>query len=124
MLAEAARSVRASAPGLPWLRWFRSCEPLPTVRRLRQPVLILQGALDRQVTAGQADTLAAALRAAGNRRVTLEVFPRLNHLFLPSSSDGSPAEYPSLTDPRIPAAVLDRLAGWLASTLRATPARP
>ena len=123
-LAEAARAVRASAPSIPWLQWFRTYEPLPTIRRLRQPVLILQGALDRQVSAGQADTLAATLRAAGNRRVALEVYPRLNHLFLPSSSDGSPAEYPSLTDTRIPAAVLDRLTGWLASVLRAVPAHP
>ena len=123
-LAEAARATREAATTIPWLQWFRTYEPLPTARRVRQPVLILHGALDRQVTVGQADTLAAALRAGGNRRVALEVYPRLNHLFLPSSSDGSPAEYPSLTDTRLPGAVLDRLTGWLAAALRATPARP
>jgi len=36
-------------------------------------VLILQGALDRQITSGQADTLAAAIREGGNRDVTVQV---------------------------------------------------
>ncbi|MFN8647649.1 MAG: alpha/beta fold hydrolase [Gemmatimonadales bacterium] len=118
-LAEAERQVRAdSLPALPWLRWFRHYEPLRAARLVRQPVLILQGALDRQVTAGQADTLAAAIRSSGNRRVDVEVFPGLNHLFLPSPTDGSPAEYAALGDARIPDAVLDALTTWLAATLR------
>lgn len=118
-LAEAERQVRAdSLPALPWLRWFRHYEPLRAARLVRQPVLILQGALDRQVTAGQADTLAAAIRSGGNRRVDVEVFPGLNHLFLPSPTDGSPAEYAALGDARIPDAVLDALTTWLAATLR------
>jgi uncharacterized protein len=76
-------------------------------------VLILQGALDRQVSAGQADTLAAALRAGGNRDVTEKVYPGLNHLFLHTLSDGSPSEYPTLKDTNLPAQVLDDLAAWL-----------
>ena len=118
-LAEAERQVRAdSMPALPWLRWFRHYEPLRAARLVRQPVLILQGALDRQVTAGQADTLAAAIRSNGNRHVEVRVFPGLNHLFLPSPSDGSPAEYPALGDARIPSEVLDLLTAWLVSRLR------
>lgn len=118
-LAEAERQVRAdSLPALPWLRWFRHYEPLRAARLVRQPVLILQGALDRQVTAGQADTLAAAIRSNGNRRVEVRVFAGLNHLFLPSPTDGSPAEYPALGDARIPDEVLGLLTRWLVTTLR------
>lgn len=116
--AEAARTVEAdTATPSKWLRWFRAYDPLPTARRVRQPVLILQGAVDRQVTAGQADTLAAAMRAAGNRDVTERVFPHLNHLFLVSPTDGSPSEYPALRDTAIGADVLDTLADWLARRL-------
>jgi uncharacterized protein len=96
-----------------WTKWFADYDPLATARRVRAPVLILEGALDRQVSAGQADTLAAALRSAGNRDVTERVYPGLNHLFLHTDGDGSPSEYPILKDARLPAAVLDDIAEWL-----------
>lgn len=123
--AERARLLAKVAPDVDswvglnsWTRWFADYDPLPTARRLRQPVLILQGALDRQVSAGQADTLAAAIKAAGNRDVTLRVYPRLNHLFLPTDGDGSPADYPGLKDRALPAAVLDTITQWLTARLR------
>ena len=114
--ATVARAVAASMRP-PWLQWFRAYDPLPTARRVHQPVLILQGAVDRQVSAGQADTLAAAMRDAGNRDVTERVFPHLNHLFLVSPTDGSPSEYPALKDTAIGRDVLDTLANWLAQRL-------
>lgn len=116
----AERAVRGdTANPSPWMRWFRAYEPLPTARRVRQPVLIVQGEVDRQVTAGQADTLAAAMRAAGNRDVTVRKFPGLNHLFLVSpGGDGAPAEYASLTDVVVPDEVLDTITTWLAARLR------
>lgn len=101
--------VRASA----WMRWFAAYDPLATARRVKVPVLILQGALDRQVSAGQADTLAAALRGGGDHDVTEKVYPGLNHLFLHTDGDGSPSEYPTLKDTRLPSAVLDDIASWL-----------
>jgi len=100
-----------------WTRWFATHDPLSVARRLRMPVLIQHGALDRQVTVGQADTLAAAIRAAGNRDVTVKIYPRLNHLFLPTDGDGSPAEYGTLRQVTLPAEVLDDTARWLAQKL-------
>ena len=117
--AEAVRAIETDTTANLWLRFFRQYEPLPTARRVRQPALILQGALDRQVTAGQADTLAAAMRAGGNRDVTARVFPGLNHLFVPSPTDGSPSEYASLADAAVNREVLDVMAAWLAQRLRA-----
>ncbi len=118
-MQEAELAVRDdSLPALPWLRWFRHYDPLKAARLVRQPTLILHGALDRQVTVGQADTLGAAIRAGGNRRVEVRVFPGLNHLFLPSATDGSPAEYTSLRETQVPAEVLDTLVRWLAGVLR------
>ncbi len=117
-LAEAEAAVRAdsSASGA-WFRWFYRYDPLPIAARVHQPVLILHGALDRQVSVGQADTLAAALRRGGNRDVTVRVFPGLNHLFLPSTDDGAPSEYASLQHAELPALVLDTLALWLRKRL-------
>ncbi len=101
----------------PWTRWFADYDPLATARRVRAPVLIQHGALDRQVSVGQADTLAAAIRAAGNRDVTVKIYPRFNHLFLPTDGDGSPSEYGALRQQTLPREVLDDTAAWLVTKL-------
>jgi dipeptidyl aminopeptidase/acylaminoacyl peptidase len=99
-----------------WMRYFMTTDPLVTARRVTQPVLVLQGDTDMQVTPEQADALAATLRGAGNRAVTLRRFPATNHLFLTDSS-GSPTGYAALTDTKVRAEVLGALVEW---TLRVT----
>jgi dipeptidyl aminopeptidase/acylaminoacyl peptidase len=108
--------VDSMATVVPWMKWFLEYDPLPTARRVRQPVLILQGATDRQVTADQAPELAAALRAGGNRDVTVRVFPGLNHLMVPDPS-GMPSGYATLPSGSVDARVLGTLADWLAQKL-------
>lgn len=118
-------SLRRAVPGVldslartnRWMRWFMTTDPLETVRRVKQPVLILQGDTDQQVTPEQADTLAATLRRAGNRAVAIHRFPATNHLLL-ADDDGSPARYPMLGDTRVRREVLGTLADWLATVLR------
>ncbi|HSB53741.1 MAG TPA: alpha/beta fold hydrolase [Gemmatimonadales bacterium] len=110
--ADSAVGADSSAAGA-WFQWFYRYDPIPTAKKVTQPTLILHGALDRQVSAGQSDTLARAIRSGGNKQVTVRVFPGLNHLFLVSPTDGSPTEYGDLKDPRVPVAVLDVLAEWL-----------
>lgn len=97
---------------LPWFKEFLAFDPLAVMRRVRQPVLILQGALDRQVTADQAALLERAAREAGNRDVTLRVFPNLNHLFLPART-GAWSEYSTLTTTALSTDLLDALGTWL-----------
>ena len=109
----------ASAPEAlrnPWMKYFLGYDPLPTIRKVRQPILILQGELDRQVTADQADMLAKAAREAGNRDVTARVFPGLNHLFLPAKT-GAVTEYSSLSTNSIPDEVMKQLTDWLVEKL-------
>ena len=62
---------------LPWTKEFWTYDPLATIRKVRQPILILQGALDRQITAEQADLLEKAAREAGNKDVTKQLLPNL-----------------------------------------------
>ncbi|HEX6041039.1 alpha/beta hydrolase family protein, partial [Longimicrobium sp.] len=119
-LAAATAQRDAAAAGTPWVRWFLDHDPLPVARRVRAPVLVLQGATDRQVTAEQAQELASAIRDGGNADVTVRVFPAVNHLFL-ADPDGTadPARYAALPDKRVPASVLGALADWLADKLHA-----
>ena len=104
------------AARLPWFKEFLTYDPLPLMRRVRQPLLILQGELDRQVTADQAALLEGAAREGGNKDVTVHVFPKLNHLFLPATT-GSFSEYSKLTTTTIGTDVLDGLGAWLAVRL-------
>jgi pimeloyl-ACP methyl ester carboxylesterase len=100
-----------------WISFFLDYDPIPTARRVRQPVLIVQGATDQQVTPEQADTLAAALRAGGNRDVTVHVFPETNHLFIRDPS-GNPSGYPELPEHTVRRDALGLIADWLAARLR------
>lgn len=95
-----------------WIGFFMHHDPLPVIRNVRQPVLIVQGETDRQVTQEQADTLAIALRAAGNSNVTLRKFPATNHLLLEDSS-GAPAGYANLKSTRVRRDVLGAIADWV-----------
>lgn len=115
--AKAAAERDAAAAGVPWVRWFMDYDPLPTARRVRAPVLILHGQMDRQVTAEQAGELGAAL-SQGGRTVTLRLFPGLNHLFLADpAGTADPAHYAALPSKQVPAEVLGALADWLSERL-------
>jgi uncharacterized protein len=100
----------------PWMKFFLTYAPDTTAKRVKAPVLILQGATDRQVTAEQAEKLAAAFRAGGNRDVTVRVFPDHNHLFIKDPS-GNPRNYSNLTTNKVDPVVLGVIADWLASKL-------
>lgn len=101
----------------PWGRAFLSYDPLTTIQKVRQPILILQGALDQQVTAEQAGMLEEAARRSGNRDVTVRVFPNLNHLFLPAKT-GAEREYLTLETYQLSDEVLGTLADWLQLKLK------
>jgi dipeptidyl aminopeptidase/acylaminoacyl peptidase len=103
---------------LPWVKEFWTYDPLPTIRKVRQPILIIQGALDRQVTAEQAGMLEQAAKGEGNKDVTVQLFPNLNHLFLPAKT-GAINEYSTLEQKTIGDDVLKVLGDWLEGKLKA-----
>lgn len=73
----------------PWFRTFLALDPREALRRVRQPVLVLNGSLDTQVLAEQnVHEIRDALAEAGNTRVTVRVLEGLNHLFQPATTGG------------------------------------
>lgn len=116
-LAQSEKETDEMAAKNGWLHFFLDYSPLPTARKVRVPVLILQGETDHQVTPEQADTLAAAFRAGGDRDVTLRKFPDTDHLFLADSS-GLPGGYAALPSHSVRREVLGAIADWLAAHLR------
>jgi dipeptidyl aminopeptidase/acylaminoacyl peptidase len=91
--------------------WF-SLDPRSIAPQLRGRVLIVHGERDRQVPVEQSAELALALRAAGVQVDVLRM-PALNHLLL-EDADGDPRSYVRIVDRRIPSALLERIAEWLA----------
>jgi hypothetical protein len=81
--------------------------------------LIVQGMLDTQVDASNADRL-AALAAARKRAARVEVVkvPGVNHLLVPAVT-GEVSEYAMLTGKQVGAAVTSPIAMWLQKTLPA-----
>ncbi len=111
------QQVDSLAKSDPWMRYFMTYYPLPTARRVKVPVLILQGETDRQVTFEQAAELEKAFKAGGNRDVTRRVFPATNHLFVPDAN-GAPEKYSGLPDSNVRPEVLAAIGDWLAKRLK------
>jgi alpha-beta hydrolase superfamily lysophospholipase len=116
LLRVNTRARDSLAAHQPWTRYWLDYDPLPTARRVRQPVLILQGATDRQISPDQAEELAAAIRAGGNRDVTVRVIPDMNHLLVHDTS-GAYAGYASLPSYAVKRELLGAVADWLAAKL-------
>ena len=77
-----------------FFRLINDYDPVPVLERIRCPVLALFGEMDRNILPGiNAPILEAALRRAGNRRVTVKVFPHANHGLFECRS-GGPKELP------------------------------
>ncbi len=92
-----------------YLSAFRYDE-VAAARSIPQPLLLLQGDRDYQVTVS--DDLDVWLRGLrGRRGVTVVQFPRADHLFLDGSGRPTPVEYatPGHVDPT----VIATIAGWI-----------
>jgi len=64
-----------------WLRWRNlDLDPVPYWRQIKVPTLVMFGELDDVVPVQtSAERIAAALKLAGNRDVTIKIFPKANH---------------------------------------------
>jgi uncharacterized protein len=108
-------NVKASTEA--WRRSIQDRDPLPTARRLRMPVLILQGSTDRAVQPEDAVLLERAIREGGNRRVERHLFPGVNHHFQ-RDPVGAREGYDLLPTQDLAPEVLETLGTWLRATLR------
>lgn len=96
----------------PWFRAFLDYDPAEALARVAVPVLALFGERDLQVPPEQnVEPMRRALAEAGNRAVTIEIVPGVNHLFQRAET-GSPSEYATLEKAFAPG-VLERIAAWI-----------
>jgi len=89
----------------PWFRYFLTYDPRTALRKVKVPVLVMNGDKDVQVIASQnVPEVEKALRAGGNQRVTVRLMPGLNHLFQHAGT-GSPQEYGTIDETFAPEAI-------------------
>lgn len=76
-----------------WMHYFLRYDPAPVLKKLKIPVLAVNGSTDLQVPAKEnLEGIERNLKLGGNKHYTIHQFENLNHLFQTSAS-GNPAEY-------------------------------
>jgi len=100
----------------PWFRSFLEFDTADTLRRTRQPLLILRGALDQQVGPHHTEQLEEVARTR-RREATVETLTLdgLDHVLVETESSGQPA-YGDLSRGSVSPLLTNGLINWLART--------
>ncbi|QDT26034.1 Alpha/beta hydrolase family protein [Gimesia panareensis] len=107
---EPASALPLGVPAKYWLD-LRGYQPAEAARTLSQPLLILQGERDYQVTMADFELWKAAL--SERKDVKLISYPGLNHLFIAGEGKSQPGEY--LVPGHVSEKVMRDIAAWVAS---------
>jgi pimeloyl-ACP methyl ester carboxylesterase len=97
----------------PWFKSLLSFDPARVMTRVRQPVLVVQGDLDKQVFPHHADKLGDMARAR-KRKTDVEVvhLPGVNHLLV-GAITGEVREYGDLEKKTLVPEFAQKIADWL-----------
>ena len=96
------------APVAYWLD-LKNYNPPQEAKSLRQPILILQGERDYQVTMTDFQNWKNA--QTDKRNITFKSYPQLNHLFMTGTGTPSPADYEKTN--HVSAEVISDIADWI-----------
>ena len=109
---ESAIAGQIKALTNPWMRFFLTYDPATALRKLKIPVLAINGSLDLQVPPAQnLPAIRKAFADAGNTHAEVDELPGLNHLFQ-TAKTGSPSEYGQIEETISPVA-LNKIATWI-----------
>ncbi len=96
----------------PWVRYFIKHDPATVLRKLKTPVLALNGSLDLQVPAKEnLSAIETALKQAKNKKYKIVELEGLNHLFQETTT-GLPTEYEQIEQTFSPRA-LEEMLKWI-----------
>ena len=99
----------------PWMKYFIKHDPIDNLKRVKCPVLAINGSNDLQVPSKvNLNAIQQALLNGGNTNVTINEIPGLNHLFQESTT-GNPSEYAEIEQTVSPVA-LKIIADWIIKT--------
>jgi dienelactone hydrolase len=110
-LKESDINSSAAYLGIPASYWIdlKNYNPPQEAKSLKQPILILQGERDYQVTMTDFQNWKNAL--GKKKSVTFKAYPKLNHLFMPGEGTPSPADYEKTN--HVSQEVIGDVADWI-----------
>lgn len=89
----------------PWMQYFVHYNPVPTLKKVKCPVLAINGEKDLQVPPREnLEAIKKALKKGGNKKGVTRMLPNLNHLFQECIT-GAPAEYSTIEQTFSPTAM-------------------
>jgi uncharacterized protein len=112
--AKAMKQLQSSTGTLTssWFRYFLTLNPSAYWKKVKCPVLILNGAKDLQVAANvNPPAIEKALKSGKNNSYVTYIFPDLNHLFQHCKT-GAPSEYGDIEETFSPE-VLKIMSDWI-----------
>ncbi len=96
----------------PWLKFFLTYDPKPTLSKVKCSVLAINGEKDLQVPPKEnLNAIEEALKSGGNQDYTIKEISNLNHLFQ-TAQTGVPAEYAKIEETISPVA-LKIISDWI-----------
>ncbi len=96
----------------PWMKYYATYSPVDALKKVKCPVLAINGGNDMQVSPKQnIPVIESALKAGGNKNYKTIEIPGLNHLFQHSET-GSPYEYAKIEETISPE-VLKTMNDWI-----------
>jgi pimeloyl-ACP methyl ester carboxylesterase len=116
---EINKTLKQEVDGIavPWLRYFIAYNPKDNLKKVTCPVLVLNGQKDIQVTADlNTKGITDALKEGENKKVTLQIFPGINHLFQHCTT--CKVEEYSLIDETFAPEVLTTMSDWIQQQIK------
>ena len=105
-------SAQINSMTSPWYLHFMRYDPTASLKKIKCPVLALNGEKDIQVDADMNLTaIKQHISENGNKNVTIKAYPKLNHLFQ-TCEKGTLAEYGQLEETINPE-VLKDMTEWI-----------
>ncbi|WP_095643545.1 alpha/beta hydrolase family protein [Methanosarcina spelaei] len=110
--SEAVIDAQVTALTSPWMRFFLTYDPRPTLMKVKCPVLAITGEKDLQVPPEEnLRAIDDALKAGGNKDYIVKELQGLNHLFQ-TAKTGSLSEYAKIEETISPDA-LEIIGNWI-----------
>ena len=94
-------------------------DPAVTIKKVSQPMLVVQGAIDLETPVSHADRLAelASARKVPASHTAKVIVPGVNHLLVQATT-GDPDEYDTLTSRTIAPDIVSALVDWMKTTFK------
>ncbi len=97
------------------LNYLYNYDPLITASKIKQPVLIINGSLDKNVPPNDGYKLSESIKSNGNKDVTLNILVNYNHLLL--NTDTTNIFKDKNANNKVPEEILMMLLNWIKKRL-------